>query len=358
VIPPDPALEDESTEVSFSQPGQVWYPDSSFKTAQAIRDFRCEDLPLFVLANWRGFSGGQRDMFHEILKYGSYIVDELADYQHPVFMYLPPTAELRGGAWVVLDSLINDRRIEMYAADGSKANVLEPTGVIGLKFRKKKLLETMHRIDPQLMALDGNLRKMEKISPNDVDSIKELRKEIENRERGLFPIYNKIALMFAMCHDTPQRMKDVGVINEVVPWTNSRRYFYWRLRRRLLINRAIDQMVKDMALKETEWKEAQKTFDEWVGRMAPVDDDEKRGDEVALRSNDAIIRDDREFVEWFQTQTAKFGEFRQSLQMQSVENRLASIIGQFDGDKQQLAAMFGRLVDGRKRAQSETTDID
>ena len=34
VQPPDPALEDESTEISFSQPGQVWYPDSSFKTAQ------------------------------------------------------------------------------------------------------------------------------------------------------------------------------------------------------------------------------------------------------------------------------------------------------------------------------------
>jgi len=238
--------------------------------------------------------------------------------------------------------------------------------VIGLKFRKKKLLETMHRIDPQLMTLDANLRKMEKISPNDVGSLNELRKEVENRERGLFPIYNKIAMMFAMCHDTPQRMKDVGVINEVVPWTNSRRYFYWRLRRRLLVNRAIDQMVKDMALKETEWKQAQRAFDEWVGQTAPEevghgdgDDDEKRGDEQVVRSNDVIIRNDRQFVEWFQTQSDQFVEFRHSLQTKSVENKLASIIGQFEGDKQQLAAMFNRLVTGRKRAASEeTTDID
>merc|ERR1719270_2415587 len=57
VQPPDPALEDESTEIRFSQPGQVWYPDSSFKTAQAIKDFKCENLPIFILANWRGFSG-------------------------------------------------------------------------------------------------------------------------------------------------------------------------------------------------------------------------------------------------------------------------------------------------------------
>ncbi len=38
-------------------------------------------LPLIILANWRGFSGGMRDMYNEILKYGSYIVDALKDYK-------------------------------------------------------------------------------------------------------------------------------------------------------------------------------------------------------------------------------------------------------------------------------------
>eukprot|EP01083_Nonionella_stella_P290605 988793_1 len=162
IIPPDPALDDESTEIMWSKPGQVWYPDSSFKTAQAIKDFKGENLPLFILANWRGFSGGQRDMFHSILKYGSYIVDELQSYNSPVFIYLPPTAELRGGAWVVLDSLINKKCIEMYSSLTAKANVLEPTGTIGLKYRKKKLLSTMHRLDPQLMSLDSKLKKIQK----------------------------------------------------------------------------------------------------------------------------------------------------------------------------------------------------
>ncbi len=46
---------------------QVWYPDSAFKTAQAIEDFnRGENLPLLIFANWRGFSGGTRDMFGEV----------------------------------------------------------------------------------------------------------------------------------------------------------------------------------------------------------------------------------------------------------------------------------------------------
>lgn len=42
--------------------GQVWYPNSAYKTAQAIFDFQREGLPLIIFANWRGFSGGQQDM--------------------------------------------------------------------------------------------------------------------------------------------------------------------------------------------------------------------------------------------------------------------------------------------------------
>jgi acetyl-CoA carboxylase carboxyltransferase component len=38
----------------------VWFPDSAFKTAQAIQDFGHEELPLFIFANWRGFSGGMK----------------------------------------------------------------------------------------------------------------------------------------------------------------------------------------------------------------------------------------------------------------------------------------------------------
>jgi len=37
------------------------------------------------------------DLYDEILKFGSYIVDSLVEYKQPVFIYLPPFAELRGG---------------------------------------------------------------------------------------------------------------------------------------------------------------------------------------------------------------------------------------------------------------------
>lgn len=44
----------------ISQAGQVWFPDSAYKTAQAINDFNKEELPLIIFANWRGFSGGMK----------------------------------------------------------------------------------------------------------------------------------------------------------------------------------------------------------------------------------------------------------------------------------------------------------
>lgn len=40
------------------------------------------------------------------------IVDALVDYKHPVFVYIPPNGELRGGAWVVIDPTINEEVCE------------------------------------------------------------------------------------------------------------------------------------------------------------------------------------------------------------------------------------------------------
>ena len=57
------------------------------------------------------------DMYQEVLKYGSMIVDALREYKHPVFIYLPPHGELRGGAWVVVDPTINPAQMEMYAGE-------------------------------------------------------------------------------------------------------------------------------------------------------------------------------------------------------------------------------------------------
>merc|ERR1711966_603023 len=127
--------------------------------AQAIKDFRTEDLPLIVFANWRGFSGGQRDMFDEVLKHGSLIVDAFVAYEQPVFVFIPPFAEIRGGAWVVLDASINASVMEMYASSSSaRGGVLEANGAASVKYRTKDLLKTMHRLDQNLIDLDKQMQ--------------------------------------------------------------------------------------------------------------------------------------------------------------------------------------------------------
>jgi len=229
VKPADPA-DVKASEAVIQEAGCVWFPNSAYKTAQAIKDFRAEDLPLIVFANWRGFSGGQRDMFDEVLKYGSLIVDAFVSYEQPVFVFIPPFAEIRGGAWVVLDASINASVMEMYAAKGTaRGGVLEANGAASVKYRSKDLIATMHRLDPKLIDLDAKLGS----TRGDADAQKEVQEQIRNREHMLLPVYEQISVQFCELHDTPGRMKAVGVIEKEVEWEQSRSYFYWRLRRKL-----------------------------------------------------------------------------------------------------------------------------
>ncbi len=218
--PADPA-DPHSQTVARAQAGQVWYPDSAYKTAQAIMDFNREKLPLLILANWRGFSGGQRDMFNEILKFGSYIVDAIREYKQPVFVYLPPRAELRGGAWVVVDSRINPDMIEMYADPSARGGVLEPSGTTEIKFRHNALFDLMMRNDDfaKQVALSG---KEHEVKPRLLEHYNTVK-----------PTLVQVANTFADMHDTPQRMYHVGAIRGIVEWSHARKFFYGRLKQRL-----------------------------------------------------------------------------------------------------------------------------
>ncbi len=227
----------------------MWFPDSALKTAQAIEEYDREQLPLVIMANWRGFSGGQRDLFEGVLQVcsafqllpwsclsmppghsslchdarcfacmhaerirdllasprtlhdtpslpvcvhcaatkqrvlqsipniissnasvqqhlssassaathqagavilpktlhtseccqdmqhpsgvtaslmqaGSLIVDNLRTYRQPVIVYLPPGAELRGGAWVVIDGQINPAQVSTLVPSGQSSLLL------------------------------------------------------------------------------------------------------------------------------------------------------------------------------------------------------------------------------------------
>lgn len=211
--PADPA--DPASASSFIvQAGQVWYSDSARKTAEAIEDFHHERLPVFIFANWRGFSGGSRDMFEEVLKFGASIVDNLRVSNTPVFIYIPPFGELRGGAWVVIDTKINDNgMIEMYCDATSRGGILEASGIAEIKFRSEDVLSLLRRCHPELANMDPS--------------------EAAIREKQLFPRYSDAGVRFADLHDTHFRMTQKGVMHGVISWVNSRREFHSKLVRKL-----------------------------------------------------------------------------------------------------------------------------
>ncbi|KAM4577442.1 acetyl-CoA carboxylase isoform 2-T3 [Odontesthes bonariensis] len=233
-IPADPANLDSESKV-LQQAGQVWFPDSAFKTAQAICDFDREHLPLMVFANWRGFSGGMKDMYDQVLKFGAYIVDALHGFHQPVLVYIPPQAELRGGSWVVIDPTINPLCMELYADRESRGGVLEAEGTVEIKFRRKDLLKTMRRLDSVYTSLVEQLASPELSDKQG----RELEAKLKAREEFLLPIYHQVAVQFVDLHDTPGRMQEKGVITDILDWKNARTFFYWRLRRLLL-----EQVVK------------------------------------------------------------------------------------------------------------------
>lgn len=142
----------------------MWFPDSAYKTAQAIRDFSREQLPLIIFANWRGFSGGMKDMYEQVIKYGAKIVDALRTYQQPVIIYIPPNGELRGGAWVVVDPSINERYMEMYADAESRGGVLEAEGTVEIKYRLRDLHKTMARLDPECRELKERIKAIKTLN--------------------------------------------------------------------------------------------------------------------------------------------------------------------------------------------------
>ncbi|XP_027422308.1 acetyl-CoA carboxylase 2 isoform X1 [Bos indicus x Bos taurus] len=239
VVPADPANLDSEAKI-IQQAGQVWFPDSAYKTAQAIKDFNREKLPLMIFANWRGFSGGMKDMYDQVLKFGAYIVDGLRKYKQPVLIYIPPYAEVRGGSWAVMDTSINPLCIEMYADRESRASVLEPEGTVEIKYRKKDLVKTIRRLDPISKKLVEQLGVSEL---SDTDR-KELEGQLKAREDLLLPMYHQVALHFADLHDTAGRMLEKGVIYDILEWKTARSFLYWRLRRLLLESQVKQEVLR------------------------------------------------------------------------------------------------------------------
>ena len=193
---------------------------------------------MVIFANFRGFSGGMSDMAQAILKEGAKIVDGLSDYKQPVIVYLVPNGELRGGAWVVLDPSINPEHMTMFVDNESRGGVLEPEGIVEVKYRKPKVQATMARLDAEYAELKAAADKPSLSVEDKAEAVAKL----EAREKHLQPSYQSIALEFADLHDRSGRMKAKA---DCIPcdWVNSRRAVYWSLRRKMTEVRILKKLA-------------------------------------------------------------------------------------------------------------------
>ena len=307
-VPADPG-DASSSAKTVPQAGQIWFPDSAAKTAQAMEELARQGLPLFILANWRGFSGGMRDLFEGVLQQGSLIVENLRTYPHPVFVYLPRGAELRGGAWVVVDRRINPDQVEMYADPSARGNVLEPEGMAEIKFREPDLLKTIRRLEPAGSSGGGGGGGK------------------SSKEKGLLPAYKQAALHFMDLHDVPERMLAKEVLQAVVPWEKSRQFFYWRLKARLMEERLFKEMASaDPTLSRTACRAL---LAGWQGRR-PGAGMMRSGSTGAFEDYQLRSRTDIDFVTWA------------ALEKQAIRDRLAGLRKQRQqAELRRLAAEVG-----------------
>lgn len=72
----------------------------------------------------------------------------------------------------------------------------------------------------------------------------ELEIKIRNRLQAMLHVYHTVAVHFADLHDTPERALEKGCINDIVPWRESRSWLYWRLRRLILENQLVMEILR------------------------------------------------------------------------------------------------------------------
>lgn len=83
-------------------------------------------------------------------------------------------------------------QIELYADPTARGGVLEPEGMVEIKFRTNDFVAAMHRLDRQILSLKANK------APGSEAAVK-------RREKELMPIYRQVspALTSSTQHDLP-----------------------------------------------------------------------------------------------------------------------------------------------------------
>ncbi|KAK1064111.1 acetyl-coenzyme-A carboxylase, partial [Friedmanniomyces endolithicus] len=91
----------------------------------------------------------------------------------------------------------------------------------------------------------------------------EIKNKMTERETHLLPVYLQISLQYADLHDRAGRMKAKDAIRMPLVWAQARRFFYWRLRRRLNEEYVLKRMASAQPKELQSRGQSLKTLEAW-----------------------------------------------------------------------------------------------
>lgn len=146
-----------------------------------------------------------------------------------------------------------------------------------------------------MSRMDETYRNLKSASQDPAKSAEEVatvKTELATREKHLLPTYTQIALQFADLHDRASRMKAKGTIRQALDWTESRKYFYWRLKRRLQEESVLARLAQaDPSLKREQHQESlREVLSELVSSAGGDLEDDVAVTEALERNEDVIGR--------------------------------------------------------------------
>jgi len=202
--------------------------------------------------------------------------------------------------------------MEMYADEDARGGVLEPEGIVGIKYRKDKQLETMARLDPTY----GDLKRQLAQPDLSRDQQAELKQKMTQREELLLPVYSQISIQYADLHDRAGRMEAKGTIRQPLRWQNARRFFYWRLRRRLNEEYILKRMASAES-KELSPTNAPPTMASRVRRLEML---------RAWSQVPQFDKDDTEVAQWYEENRKEINAKVEGMRRQGVESDVAGLL--------------------------------
>ncbi len=128
----------------------------------------------------------------------------------------------------------------------------------------------------------------------------------------------KVAVHFADLHDTPGRMKAKGVIRRKVKWSESRKFFYWRLKRRLLEFEVANQLLIRRAQNEKIVDHRKRTIadlQQWF---------------FGLGGSAELWEDDKAMISWFESHKTDLSDYisglKNALLVMQINQKLSEVI--------------------------------